>query len=445
MNTDPPTPADLTVWPRPTGPHTIGCARFEVCDPERVETFAPSPALGRRITGSAWFPAKPGSGGAPRPYLTEAEARTLPIAISRLMGLPDTVWMDFTRLETCGRPDAEIIDAAPGSLPLLVFSHGALSYETQNTALMEELASHGYVVLSLGHPHESGGVVTVAGEEIAIAPRLLDDFGRVMRQRDSIAAFGTGSLVERLERTRRKSALMRTSWLSRMGQAWAQDAMFLVDCIAGAAAMTGAWAHTVDTSRVGYFGMSYGGHVAARLCALDERAVAGINIDGGMWTWDTVNRDLPVPFLSLHCDPAVQFVPAMKALGLPVDDSMRYLTPATPLHCDLDFERLATAGEARRVFRLALPGLAHLAFTDFPVLLKGAHAAAMGSGPLVGPRGMAAQNHACRAFFDRFVRGDTAAFPQPVLDEFPAFVTRDMRGLAAEARALEAASPLRSS
>ena len=45
--------------------------------------------------------------------------------------------------------------AAPGRYPVLVFNHGFGSFQKQSTSLLEELASHGYVVLSVGHAAES--------------------------------------------------------------------------------------------------------------------------------------------------------------------------------------------------------------------------------------------------------------------------------------------------
>ena len=39
--------------------------------------------------------------------------------------------------------------------PLLVFSHGAYGIKASNTSTYTELASHGYVVVSIDHPYHS--------------------------------------------------------------------------------------------------------------------------------------------------------------------------------------------------------------------------------------------------------------------------------------------------
>jgi dienelactone hydrolase len=46
-------------------------------------------------------------------------------------------------------------DHAEGTYPLLVFSHGAYGIKESNTSTYTELASHGYVVVSIDHPYHS--------------------------------------------------------------------------------------------------------------------------------------------------------------------------------------------------------------------------------------------------------------------------------------------------
>ena len=46
-------------------------------------------------------------------------------------------------------------DIAEGSCPLIVFSHGGISFNTSNESLYKELASHGYVVASISHTYHA--------------------------------------------------------------------------------------------------------------------------------------------------------------------------------------------------------------------------------------------------------------------------------------------------
>ena len=46
-------------------------------------------------------------------------------------------------------------DIAAGSCPLVVFSHGGMGYANSNVSLYGELASHGYVVISIDHTYQA--------------------------------------------------------------------------------------------------------------------------------------------------------------------------------------------------------------------------------------------------------------------------------------------------
>ena len=94
-----------------------------------VDTLADIGEPGRTLPIDLWYPVTPGeeSGSAPTEYLLQG-----------VFALPS--------------PLAH--EDAPGAgldAPLLVFSHGYRSIHTQSTALMEALASHGFVVVSVGH------------------------------------------------------------------------------------------------------------------------------------------------------------------------------------------------------------------------------------------------------------------------------------------------------
>lgn len=91
-----------------------------------------------------WFPAE-GQPQAPfLPYHPKPSR-----AFKGVMGMPGFVFNHLSLVKTHSQkiPAAQI--GPP--LPLIVYSHGAMSSYVDNTAMVEELASHGYFVLSLHH------------------------------------------------------------------------------------------------------------------------------------------------------------------------------------------------------------------------------------------------------------------------------------------------------
>jgi pimeloyl-ACP methyl ester carboxylesterase len=236
-----------------------------------------------------------------------------------------------------------------------------------------------------------------------------------------------------LDAHRARVRAARRTWLAPTLNLWAEDTLFVVDELqsGGPAGGLAELAAAVDAGRVGYFGMSFGGAVAARLCQMDDRAVAGIDLDGALWSWDTIGRDIPTPFLSIHSDPTLQIPPIAEAFGVEVGPEFKTLTPATPLHDDLDLERHTELGLRPDVRRYVLPGLTHMGVTDFLVLQP---LGILPMPPDPDGRGVAMTNRLCTDFFDTWMKGLDRAFPQAALADFPEIVERDLSVLREQAR-----------
>ncbi|SBU94867.1 Alpha/beta hydrolase family protein [Streptomyces sp. Ncost-T6T-1] len=265
---DPAAVSALTL-PRPTGPYATGRDTLFLTDHERTDPWVPA-AGARRLLVSLHYPARPGSGGDPAPYMPEAEARLM----LAQRGLEDPEWPGMVAAtRTFSRTDAR---PAPGRFPLVLLSPGFGTPRATLTGLAEELASRGYVVATADHPYESTGtelpdgrVLTCAAcDEVDAQP---DEAGR----REVLAAVSTGR---------------------------AADFSFLLDRLTGPRP---AWRHagTIDARRVGMAGHSIGGNAAASTMAADRRVDAGVNMDGTFFDPAPARGLGPRPFLMLGTDP----------------------------------------------------------------------------------------------------------------------------------------------
>ena len=63
-------------------------------------------------------------------------------------------------------------------LPLVVYSHGGISLTTSNDSLFLELASHGYVVFSIGHPYHTIVTKSTEGKNIWINSTYMQELSR---------------------------------------------------------------------------------------------------------------------------------------------------------------------------------------------------------------------------------------------------------------------------
>ena len=133
-------------YPRPTGRFQVGTSYLFLEDSTRFDTFSDDPEDYRWISLRVWYPASPPTGATPAPYGDDE--------FNRLMveeGIFDSTYLDEVAL----RPSASFRDVPLASQgapwPILIYSSSGVI--TANVFLFEELASHGYVVLAVGHPY----------------------------------------------------------------------------------------------------------------------------------------------------------------------------------------------------------------------------------------------------------------------------------------------------
>jgi len=138
--------------PTPGGPHAVGVRDFELADASRKGVFAAADNEPRRLLVRVWYPAGDVSGLKPRPYFTDAEVKTTATGLGQLVGAP-FLFQYLKHVTSNSYPDAPLINTSD-TLPVLVYSHGYTSFAGQNTVLMEDLASHGYVIYSVQHSYD---------------------------------------------------------------------------------------------------------------------------------------------------------------------------------------------------------------------------------------------------------------------------------------------------
>ncbi|MFC7533200.1 alpha/beta hydrolase family protein [Actinoplanes sp. GCM10030250] len=216
-------PTRLTM-PAPTGPHLVGTVSLHLAD--------------RNTMASVWYPAAPGARRHPR-------ALWMPAAPMRgLLGDngfdPDVA----TGPLTSGREGAP---ALPGRHPVILFSHGAAGHRSEATVVVQELASHGFIVATVDHPH------------------------------DAYVEFPDGRLAV-------PDDVSTTPWTH------AYDILFVLDRLEKIAAgrnpgrlpLPAGLGAALDMRHVGVFGFSKGGTAAALVMNEDSRVRAGLSFDGLM-------------------------------------------------------------------------------------------------------------------------------------------------------------------
>lgn len=128
------------------GPYKVGVRTLEVVNPDQIDVLSfgpdnPLPLTDRRLTLEVWYPA-----------LLRRKQREITVYLDHLgtgPGVPDRPVTPFTfggRAARDARPDP-----SGGPYPLVIFSHGYPGSRVLLSNLTENLASKGYVVVSIDH------------------------------------------------------------------------------------------------------------------------------------------------------------------------------------------------------------------------------------------------------------------------------------------------------
>jgi predicted dienelactone hydrolase len=284
----------IVTLPAPDGPYAVGVTSVTLVDESRDDAVFGVPRRSREPYVQVWYPAvAPEHGHAPRPRPLWAE-------LYRPPGL-DVIFGYLRGMETHSFPDLPL-SPAHELYPAIVFSPSAGGIAEQNTLLMEHLASHGYIVFGITHPHFGLFTTYSDGSGVATHPK-------VMEATSQQGAVDVDEIFDRaehaggpLERARiRLEHFERATLLDELVDIVVRDLALLLDAIAapsGALRVPSVVAGRVDTNRIGLLGMSFGGGAVTALCKQDPRCRAAVNLDGGLWGRHRL-QPLTVPYLAL--------------------------------------------------------------------------------------------------------------------------------------------------
>jgi len=144
------------VWPipKPSGQYAVGVRTFEISDASRKGIFAAKPDEPRRLLVRVWYPAGDAAGLKPAPDFNAAESEEHGRVHRRGRRPAVLLHVSQSRADQF-YADAPLLPGSPPTFQTVIYSHGYTSYLNQNTALMEDWASHGYVAFSIQHTYDS--------------------------------------------------------------------------------------------------------------------------------------------------------------------------------------------------------------------------------------------------------------------------------------------------
>jgi predicted dienelactone hydrolase len=361
--------------PEPTGPYEVGTITIMLVDDDREELYSEKPGEPRTIMVQIWYPANPEKGAKRAPWMENMDV--MGPAIASRINLP-TYILDHVKYSRTHAITNAPFSEAQTQFPLLLFSHGWGGFKTQNTYQVEELTSHGYVVVAPDHTYGATATVFPDGHVALNNPNALP-VGMNLSEEEFLTA-------ARL-----------------LGKQWAGDLSFILDTFENVVPdePIGQLARRIDFARVGVLGHSTGGGAAIQFCATDLRCQAALGMDPYM---DPVAEDVQDRGLDQPCL-------AMFSEAWASDEKSRNNTI---------FNYFSNNSTGDR-FRYYIEKTAHYDFTDMPAFSP--LAAYLGlKGPLDGDQVLKVINTYTLAYFDRYFREESAPILEQPSPDFPEMI-----------------------
>ncbi|MGW3201720.1 alpha/beta hydrolase family protein [Streptomyces sp. NPDC001118] len=252
-------PLRLTL-PAPSGPYKVGTFSQHLVDKSRKDPYV-SGNRARELMVTYWYPASSTSGRAQAAWMPSVSGDHF--LYSR--GLSPR---QVTLPQTAGHLLAPV-DTKLGKLPVLLYSTGLHSDRAMGTALVQDLASRGYLVVSVDHTHDANEV-QFPGNRLEV-------------NKMPAGAHSSDTLNVRAADIR--FVINQLGTVAKGGNPDADRATF-----------PSGLSKAVDTSRIGMFGWSLGGAAADTAMQLDHRIAAGANLDGQFFG-SAPSKDLSRPFM----------------------------------------------------------------------------------------------------------------------------------------------------
>jgi hypothetical protein len=354
--------------PEPTGSFAVGRVTRSWAGRTDAYVSARNAKPARAVFAWIWYPAAvPEPSASTEPYLPDAWRKALEASGSALMRHLFERDLSGVIVHSLHEP---AVSAERPTYPVIVFRGGGSTQAVEYSALAEDLASHGYIVVGIDAPYRT---------RVFIMP--------------------DGSVIERSDANNPEIVAPDEAFehmLPRLVGEWSADVAFTLDQLAqlNDSDPSGRFTGKLDLTRVGVVGHSLGGAVAAEFCMSDVRCKVGIDIDG--LVMESAARTAPAAaFMFLMSDHSKDNDPLGQRIGAALRAAFRRLPPQSRAWLDM-------RGANHYNFSDGAVIKSHIATTILHVI---------GVMPMDGRRQLAITAYCVRTFLDAHLAAAPAAPP----------------------------------
>lgn len=397
--------------PEPSGPFATGVQDFEFVDTEYPSDFE-ADASGRRIMFRAWYPICERSDVMTTDSATVCASSSADMGSLRLYFEPGE-WEAFfgepepTEVTQTFDPTHSYLNAAPllsaTGFPAIIYMHGSGQWVSDNTALLEEIASHGYGVFALASPGFSSGILFPNGDVVTAANDYLDI--EPIFETAGPDPFEPPLSADLSVRYDKMKEYLQDRGFPEVIPRIRNDMLALADHLqerASSGNATDVIRQMVEDDGprdIIYMGYSLGGAVAGSAAQQDSgRAVGAINMDGLHQSLDLFDTAVQVPYMTFSENP--YFVPFY--------------------YNEFFFEPVETMGTSSTVTRVLMPpNVTHSEFSDIRHLDQSIREALLGlTEPVDGDGIFEILADFCLGFVNTYLGQKRDWTPEMSFDEF---------------------------
>jgi len=385
-------------FPHPSGPYEIGTLTYHWVDANRQEIFSADPNDRRELIVQIWYPAKKEASSHYAPYIQDSDA--VAAAMARLHNFPAFSLKHLKYVTTNAISSTLVADDKP-NYPVLIFLEGLTGYRQMNNFQVEELVSHGYIVVAIDQPGTAASVVFPDGHQIAGLSKI--EMEPLTQQ--------SVSPVEKAP------TLNGQPFKDGIIPYFAQDVSFTLDQLVSINNFDpqGLLSGKLELQHIGVFGVSFGGIVGAEACLKDPRLKACLVMDVVM-SADVVQMGLQQPVMWITRDAETMRLEREKSGGWTEKDIEQTQSTMRAVYNTLP-------GDG---YFVQVPGMFHIDLTDdtyispiFPTIGF--------SGPIGIQRAHNIINAYSLAFFDRYLKGQAGTLLNGPAEQYPEILFESRR------------------
>jgi predicted dienelactone hydrolase len=282
-------------FPKPMGSYTVGRTQMDF-------KYTASNHSERELTALFFYPSDSNQGKPTAEYAFPEFHSLRDELLVKLGGTAGGEQLFDSNFKTWSYDDLALSEKEK-QYPVLFFVHGAGAYPQQGTLFAQDLASAGYIVVSIGHA-ESGVYKLKDGRTVGLSEKFMDEVTKYGMEAATLTPpeIVTEKLEEEeaIEIARKLTSAPEAVKFAKYAVLQSEDIRYVADNLykMNTGDMESMFEGRLQLDiGMGVFGHSFGGTTAAIVSRDDDRFVGAVNLDGNML--GALDSDFKKPFMQL--------------------------------------------------------------------------------------------------------------------------------------------------